>query len=202
MENKSPQINELALALSKVQAELKGAQKDSENPFFKSKYADLQSVWDSCRGLLAKNGLAVAQTFEPLENKIIIVTALLHQSGQWIESRLAMPPLKQDPQAYGSAISYGRRYALAAMIGIYQTDDDAEKAMIDKRVNDSLDFPLCPNGIGIGKKFHGKMASEVDINEFVDYVTYCENDPRCDKTSTVNKEWFFKANKWISANVD
>jgi hypothetical protein len=139
--NKSENIQDLAKALCAVQSKIKGAQKDSKNPFFDSKYADLQSVWDSCRELLGANGLSIAQTFEPCENGVVVTTTLLHSSGQWLSGSLRLPAVKQDPQAYGSAITYGRRYALAAMIGIYQTDDDAEGSMIREPKPESKNTP-------------------------------------------------------------
>lgn len=126
---KSEQIDKLATALAKAQAEIKGAVKDSANPFFKSNYADLQSVWDAIREPLSKNGLAVIQTTEAATPEHLeLVTTLVHSSGQWIEGRFPIIALKRDPQAIGSATSYARRYSLAAIVGVYQTDDDAEAA--------------------------------------------------------------------------
>lgn len=122
---KSETITELAKAMSAVQLELKPAVKDANNPFFKSKYADLNSVWDSCRELLGKYGLAVIQgNSVGLDNTVIVETVLTHSSGQWIQSELALPLAKSDPQGVGSAITYGRRYGLAAMIGIVADEDD------------------------------------------------------------------------------
>lgn len=125
----SQEIGELAGALSKAQGAVHGAVKGAENPFFKSRYADLAQVWDACREQLASNNLAVIQTTEPHPDGVVVVTTLAHSSGQWIKGKLLVRPMKADPQAMGSAITYGRRYALAAMVGIAQVDDDAESAM-------------------------------------------------------------------------
>jgi ERF superfamily len=126
---KSDQINELASALAKAQAKIKGAVKDSANPFFKSSYADLQSVWDAIREPLSSNGLAVIQTTATNPaGGLDLVTTLAHSSGQWIEGRFPILPLKNEPQAVGSATSYARRYSLASIVGVYQTDDDGEQA--------------------------------------------------------------------------
>ena len=126
---KSEQINELAAALAKAQAKIRGAVKDSANPFFKSSYADLQSVWDAIREPLAANGLCVIQTTATnAAGGLELITTLAHASGQWIEGRFPVLPLKNEPQAVGSAVSYSRRYSLAAIAGVYQTDDDAEQA--------------------------------------------------------------------------
>jgi len=124
--NQSEQINELSKALCTAQSQMTFAKKDSKNPFFKSSYADLSSVWDACRGPLTSNGLAVIQTFDSDhdENTVVVVTTLTHTSGQWINSRLKLPLVKKDPQGLGSAITYGRRYSLAAIVGVIADEDD------------------------------------------------------------------------------
>lgn len=128
--NQSEQINELAGALAKCQGEILPALKDSKNPFFKSKYADLNSVWSVCREPLSKNGLAVIQTIDKEDGALILITTLAHSSGQWIRSKTPIPLLKNDPQALGSSLTYMRRYSLSAIVGIStDEDDDGEKAM-------------------------------------------------------------------------
>lgn len=127
---KSESIAALAGALAKAQAVMQGAKKDSENPFFKSKYADLGSVWDACRDALTKNELAVIQTTEA-ENEngsIPVETLLAHSSGEWISGVLLVRPVKDDPQGMGSALTYARRYALSAMVGVAPEDDDGNAA--------------------------------------------------------------------------
>ena len=125
----SEQIAELATALAKVQGDIEHASKDSVNPFHKSKYADLANVWEACRQQLSSNGLSIVQLPNGIEdNCLILDTTMLHSSGQWISSRIKMPMQKQDPQGYGSTLTYARRYALAAIVGVYQDDDDAEGA--------------------------------------------------------------------------
>lgn len=126
---KSESIKELAAALVKVQADLKPAPKSSDNPFFGSKYADLTGCWEACRALLAANGLAVVQGTNGADGLTVTVeTTLLHVSGEWMSSSLTIKPSKPDPQGIGSAITYGRRYALSAMVGICTDDDDGNAA--------------------------------------------------------------------------
>lgn len=120
----SEQINELDLALSKAQGEIFPAIKDTTNPFFKSKYADLSSVWNVCRTPLSKNGLAIIQTTREENGKPILVTTLVHSSGQWIELHTPILTTKNDAQGFGAAMTYMRRYSLSAMVGICQEDDD------------------------------------------------------------------------------
>jgi hypothetical protein len=125
----SSEIGKLAEALSKAQAQMQGAVKDSSNPFFKSKYADLSSVWNSCREPLTNNGLTVIQTTDGADGVIELITTLAHTSGQFIRGRLPLRPVKNDPQGIGSAISYARRYGLSSIVGVIQEDDDGERAM-------------------------------------------------------------------------
>lgn len=127
--NKSESTAKIAAALCQVQGKLEGAAKSCENPFFKKKYVDLAATWDACRSLLTENDLAVVQTLGLADGKGVIVdTTLLHVSGEWIGGSLYLPATKEDPQAIGSAITYGRRYALAAIVGICPEDDDGESA--------------------------------------------------------------------------
>lgn len=141
---KSEQINELAAALAKAQGQIEGAKKSSSNPFFKSKYADLAECWNTCREALTANEISVIQMPEEInENgRLNITTMLAHSSGQYISSTLTMTVTKLDPQAIGSAITYGRRYALAAMVGLAQEDDDGEKAMARPKDKKSVENPI------------------------------------------------------------
>ena len=126
----SESINELAAALCKAQAEMGGAVKDSSNPFFKSSYADLTSVIKAIKQPFSDNGLSYTQFPVTFEDRIGVVTRLMHNSGQWLEMDYTLPTVKKDPQASGSAITYARRYALQSIAGIPTADDDAESAML------------------------------------------------------------------------
>ena len=130
----SETIGRIADALSKAQGEVETAKRTSRNPFLKSMYADLESVWNACREPLAKNGLAVIQTLDGTPENLSVITTLAHSSGEWIRSRLTLKPMKTDPQAVGSAITYGRRYSLAAIVGVapQDEDDDGNAASRDK----------------------------------------------------------------------
>lgn len=126
----SDTITKIADALVKAQAAMKPAIKDSRNPHFNSRYADLASVWDAIREPLTSNGLSVIQMVGSNElEKTTLTTRVTHVSGEWIESTWQIPVGKQDPQGLGSAISYARRYALASAIGVVQDDDDGNAAM-------------------------------------------------------------------------
>ncbi len=128
MNNMSQNVNELMTALSKAQGKIQPASKDKSNPYFKSKYADLASVWDACREALSDNGLSVVQTIDYREGNMFLVTFLGHSSGQWMRSEMPIITAKTDPQTLGSAITYYRRYCLSAIVGVAPDDDDGEKA--------------------------------------------------------------------------
>ena len=131
----SESIANLAKALSIVQGKLTHAKKDSANPFFKSKYADLESVWDACRSLLAENGLAVMQfPGEFVDGTMSLNTILTHSSGEFMSYQMSVPVTKPDAQGAGSALTYMRRYALAAVVGVVQADDDGNAASSPKPV--------------------------------------------------------------------
>ena len=154
--NTSATLAQLAEALSIAQGGIKGAIKDSTNPFYHQKYASLSSVWDACREPLSKNGLSIVQTCDISEdNRVIVETILLHNSGEWISGKISMTPTikyekdkdgnyienKNDPQAIGSCISYARRYSLAAIVGIAPEDDDAESATTHPTNSDTIKKP-------------------------------------------------------------
>jgi hypothetical protein len=125
---RSESIAELAKALCKTQATVEAVKKDANNPFFKSKYADLASVWAAIREALTSNGLSVLQEPASKDNRVQITTTLMHISGEYIRSTLEVVAVKQDPQGIGSAITYARRYALGSIIGIAPEDDDGNAA--------------------------------------------------------------------------
>lgn len=126
----SENFTEIAKALVKAQSVIVPAVKDAQNPFLKTRYASLNSVLDACRDALLQNGIAVVQSPAPAPEYlggsfIGLETRLIHgESGQWIASLMTIPLAKPDPQAMGAAISYGRRYALSAMLGIVSEDDN------------------------------------------------------------------------------
>lgn len=128
--NRSESIVKLTTALVDIQGKLRGYAEDSDNPYFESKYGDLTSVWAAIRAPLSANGLAVIQTLGECEDpqSVAVTTTLAHTSGEWVSSTVRMKADRPGPQAIGSAITYARRYALAAIVGIAPADDDGEGA--------------------------------------------------------------------------
>lgn len=124
----TPLKKNLIAALAKMQGAIQNPKKDTDNPFFKSKYADLASVWDSVRTLLSENGLAFVQMPATEGNKVSVTGVLLHVSGESIESTITGTAKDTMPQSIGSCITYLRRYQLSAMLGIAAEDDDGNAA--------------------------------------------------------------------------
>lgn len=131
----SPEIDKLATALAKAQTTLANASKDASNPFFKSKYATLASVWDAWQAVGPVNGLGVVQTVDGDGGEFSVATILTHSSGQWIKCVTPILLGKKDMQSLGSAITYARRYGLSAMVGISPEDDDGAAAAKSPQTN-------------------------------------------------------------------
>ena len=123
--NKSETITELAKALVKFNSEVNKIAKDADNPFFKNNYATLDTIIDEIRPILSKHGLSIMQVPSGDGQNVTLKTLLLHESGEWLESdELTMKPVKNDPQAVGSCITYARRYSLAAFLSLNTGEDD------------------------------------------------------------------------------
>lgn len=148
----SDQINELAGAMAKAQAAMKPAIKDATNPAFRSKYADLTAVWESCRAPLTGNGITVWQDVQTEGQgvevgAVSVLTRLVHTSGQWVEfGPLIVPLAKKDAHGVGSATSYAKRYALSAAVGIVSDDDDGNAAAGVNGHAQQVQTPAIPPG--------------------------------------------------------
>ena len=128
----SDSIKQIAEALVSAQKEIKFAVKDSTNPHYKSKYANINSVIDAVKKPLNDNGIAILQSLSPSDDgKLHLTTRLIHSSGEWIEDTAVCPLQKQDAQGLGSAVSYIRRYSLSALLSVYADDDDGQSAALN-----------------------------------------------------------------------
>ena len=164
----SESIATLAAALAKAQAVIEGAIKDKVNPAFRSKYADLSAVWDAIREPLTANGLSLVQMPDMVEGDLVLVTRLLHSSGEWLEGTYPLTPVKPDPQGYGSAISYARRYAAMAVCGVCPEDDDGNAASgrSDKAA------PVAPKAAPAAATISPEMKAEADnLKKIIDEAT-------------------------------
>jgi len=171
----SEQINELAAALAKAQAEFTHASKAVKNEYFKSSYADLPAVIDASRAALSKNGLCVMQSTTVRESgDILLVTTLAHSGGQWIKGEYPVKPVKADPQGYGSALTYARRYAYCAIVGVAAIgeDDDGNAASGNHQSN-----------VGI---FKTAIARKTYVQNVLDSIALCETVDDLSNVWTVN----------------
>lgn len=128
--NKSESVKELATALCKVQAEMPNPTFDTQNPFFKSRYASLANVRNTAIPVLSKHGMSVSQFLRGKEAGVECETMLLHSSGEWMSDSFYVPVTKHDAQGYGSAGTYARRYSLMAILGIVGDEDDDAQAAV------------------------------------------------------------------------
>lgn len=156
---RSEQLDKILPALHKAQGEFHHAKKDSANPHFKSSYADLATVLDTIKPALQANGLTVSHSREVDANlNEYLVTTLWHNSGQFLSSRSLLNPVKKDPQGYGSAITYARRYDLSALVGLASDDDDGNAASQGKK-------PTSKEVYGTATAMKKKYAEIVDAIE-------------------------------------
>jgi hypothetical protein len=135
MMKRSETIGALAKALTAFNSEVSKVSKDAANPFFKNNYASLDNIIDEVRPILTKNGLTLMQFPSGDGQNVSVTTYLMHESGEWIESDpLIMKPVKNDPQAIGSCITYARRYSLQSFLSLNTgEDDDGNKATHTKQ---------------------------------------------------------------------
>lgn len=185
----SQEINHLAGALAKAQAAISKAEKNSENPHFRSSYADLGAIWDACREPLTLNGLSITQWVSSQEGERGLITMLMHSSGQFISSFFPFIIEKPTMQGLGSAISYAKRYSLMAAIGIAEADDDGNEAsQFPKKSNTPFPkpTPIVQPVKSIGLTIYERLKSELNLS-----------DDLCKEflTSNIGKDSFKKVTK-------
>ncbi|HDR7601753.1 TPA: ERF family protein [Bacillus mycoides] len=163
--NKSETITELAKALVKFNSEVNKIAKDADNPFFKNNYATLDTIIDEIRPILSKHGLSIMQIPSGDGQNVTLKTLLLHESGEWLESdELTMKPVKNDPQAVGSCITYARRYSLAAFLSLNTGEDDdgnGASGKDGKSKGNSGQAPNKPQGSGSNGKASEKQMKMI-----------------------------------------
>lgn len=179
IQHQSDELNELFTALAKAQKDMRTAGLDSENPYFKSKYADLASVVSASRPFLTQNGLSVTQQIRTDgSGAIVLATILGHSSGQWIESTMRVVPPKNDAQTLGSYITYLRRYSYAALVGVVAADEDDDAEVAQATTRD-----VFAKGTALNTKYNPKEQSPETINkqqleeleyELADHSDICE----------------------------
>ncbi len=165
----SEQVADIYAAFAKAQGEFTVARKDSDNPFFKSTYADFQSVVEAARPALAKHGLSFSQAATYLDGIWILTTRVSHSSGQWFESTYPLNPVKNDPQGFASAQTYGKRHSLQALLGIVASDDDDAESSMGRGAQGSPSDQMASRAdvVGILKKFEGIKVSRSQVLSYL-----------------------------------
>ena len=136
---KSDSIVKISAALHKAQSEMGNAVKGASNPFFKSKYTDLNAVREACLPALSRNGITILQPTVTIDGKAYVETILLHESGEYIGGQTAIITKNDtDPQAHGSGVSYARRYGLNSLVCLGSEDDDGEAAMSRPKIQQKI----------------------------------------------------------------
>ena len=167
----SQDTKDINTALAKSQGDFPPIGLNKENPYFKNKYADMDSIVRALRPVLAKNGLSVTQQTVISDDGITILkTKLRHTSGQWIETRARILPVKADAQSYASALTYMKRYSYMSLLNVTTSDDvsddDAERIMYDTRQAKS-------KGVALNTKYNPKEQSgEVITKEQLEEIEY------------------------------
>ena len=203
----SESVKNIIPALINVQKSITNVAKNADNPFFKSKYADLPSIIEHSRDLLSDNDLVVVQTNEPHDIGIVVVTTMYHSSGEWIRGKLRLTPSKNDPQQAGSAITYGRRYTLAAILNIAQEDDDGNLASGKK--HERMDNTVEPRLDYINKAYHvykeeveNELYEETgDFKRMQQVNHYLTNDERIAVENLFGKETVPNSKKMLKTIV-
>jgi hypothetical protein len=198
----SETIGALAAALAKAQGEIENATKNAKNPHFKSNYADLAEILNTARPVLARHGIAVVQSPSYEQGEVQLATLLLHSSGEWIRGISAAPATKQDPQGVGSAVTYLRRYSLAAFVGIAQEDDDGNAASATRQRREEPS-PFTPPDIPELDRCTAGQAQLIDKMVRSHVITADERTPILDRLSrgTMSKDKAAACIDWLTKEI-
>lgn len=170
----SETITKISASINKAQSKFMHVVKDVQGA--RGLYASLPAVIESVRPVLNDNGITVLQQSQPNENGICLSTVLLHTSGEWIaDEGLFIPCVKNDPQAFGSAMSYARRYSLLAMLGVAADDDDGKMALDPPKPVSGEQQDVLYQLTMLAKPEQNKVAAlnrvkSLPADQFVDYA--------------------------------
>jgi hypothetical protein len=191
----SPTTAALDEALAKAQGEIQTASKDKNNPAFRSKYADLTSVWEACRPALSKNGIALTQwPLATADSRLHIITRIAHK-GEWMQARFCLPVDKANAHGFGSAITYAKRFTLSAALGVVaDDDDDGNKASERAPANDP---PGPRNSSAHGRDLASADPHLIDHNRTKGTLPASQKAAPTDKVAAAKKN----AAEWVTDQV-
>lgn len=177
-------MKNIASAFVKAQKAFGPALKTNTNPHFRSKYADLSACVEAVIDALNNNGIALVQHCHESDTGVTVETVFIHESGELLSSgKLHVPAAKQDPQGYGSALTYARRYSLMAACGIAPEDDDGNAASKPKTVIVPTGTPLVPPErmsmiADVADSIKQHMASDDVVGAFEEYQGLTDAEER------------------------
>jgi hypothetical protein len=170
----SDSINEISTALAKAQGEISNPSKEAENPHFRSHYADLSAGINAVREGLSTNGIGFVQATRLDGDVLMLDTRLTHASGQWIESEFPVCRFPMKPQEVGSAMTYARRYALFAIIGIAGEDDDGNAANASGDIPAKKRAPTPPKPPAVPSDVFDTETSQITRDVLIEAITMAD----------------------------
>lgn len=208
----SPTTDKLDAALAEAQKLIHPAKENAVNPHFRSTYADLASCWEACRPALAATKISLTQwPLHSTDGRVHLVTRLAH-AGEWIRCSFSIPAGKQDAHGYGSTITYLKRFALCAALGIATEDDDGNgavetpKAIVKKpSPSPAAKAPKAEPGVYVITfgKFKGKTLNECSKEELKNYAAWidgeCQKDAK--KHTPQVTEFFNEVNAYLAGDT-
>lgn len=199
----SESIAALAKALAAAQGEIENAARNATNPHFRSTYADLAEIINTSRPVLARHGLAIVQFLGMNDGRLTVETIITHESGEWMSGTAESPMQKQDPQAVGSAATYLRRYALAAVCKMAQEDDDGSSASRERAPERRAEPEPTPNGNGGAERCSLQQAALIDKLVRSHVISNSERRPILSRlvAGTLSKDDASKCVEWLMATV-
>lgn len=192
----SENLDKIFTALSKAQGLIRAAKKNKTNPFHKSDYADLAGIWQACREALSQNGLSVTQVIDNNNGEMVLISILGHTSGQWIQGEMPIVLSDKKPQTIGSTLTYYRRYALSALIGVAPDDgedDDGQEAQNNHNEYIQKNMRYQPKNMEVKNSppQYIKTISEKEANELKDLLMTISIDQQRKITDDLQKR------KWL-----
>ncbi len=203
----SEKVDLLVKALIKAKSDFGEIARKKKNPFFNSKYADLLTIHTATTPALHKNGILVTQTTDLSGIQAVLVTTLLHESGQFISGNYPLNPEKSGPQGFGSALTYARRYALSAILAVVADDDDDGNAGSKQTAKTGGKEQAASPAAGYGKKLISdaqarrlysswKKAHRQDS----EVQEHLKNRYGFTSTKEITMDLFDEIEKWINSN--
>lgn len=197
----TPTLSKLYQALVKAQRNMKVATKDATNPFFKNKYADFEDVIKASRDALLDQGLSVLQRVSTENGVYYLYSRLFHESGEWIESKMQLIALKADMQGVGGAITYAKRYAYSALVGVVTSDEDDDGESAGKVTDKPTSAPIDTKPKMITKPQIAFLTGEINKLESQDVIDKIFETLQIEKLEDMKLADFNRTLKFVQEKI-